>query len=53
MPAKSKKNYIVQFGSGKPGEMGTSSTELEVFDRLGVKNPKIGFVQPQKERIGL
>tara|TARA_Y100000589_G_C27091657_1_gene604179 strand:- start:32 stop:949 length:918 start_codon:yes stop_codon:yes gene_type:complete len=43
MPAKSKKNYIVQFGSGKPGEMGTSSTELEVFDRLGVKNPKIGF----------
>tara|TARA_Y100000589_G_scaffold131573_2_gene125364 strand:- start:4244 stop:5161 length:918 start_codon:yes stop_codon:yes gene_type:complete len=43
MPAKSKKNYIVQFGSGKPGEMGTGNTELEVFDRIGVKNPKIGF----------
>jgi hypothetical protein len=37
------KQYIVQFGSGKPGEMGTESTELEVFNRLGIQNPNIGF----------
>ena len=43
MPPKAKKNYIIQFGSGKPGEMGTGNTELEVFDRIGLKNPKIGF----------
>ena len=43
MPVKSKKNYIIQFGSGKPGEMGTGKTELEVFDLIGLKNPKIGF----------
>lgn len=43
MPVKSKKNYIIQFGSGKPGEMGTGGTELEVFDLIGLKNPKIGF----------
>jgi hypothetical protein len=36
-------NYIVQFGSGKPGELGTEKTEREVFKRIGIKNPKIGF----------
>ena len=40
MPVKSKK-LLIQFGSGKPGEMGTGKTELEAF--VGLKNPKIGF----------
>ena len=35
--------YIVQFGSGKPGEMGTEATEKKVFDKIGIKNPSIGF----------
>lgn len=43
MPIRTKKNYIAQFGSGKPGEMGTSQTEIEVFQKLDIKNPKIGF----------
>lgn len=43
MPTTNKNHYIVQFGSGKPGEMGTQNTELEVFQKLGIKNPKIGF----------
>ena len=39
MPPKAKKNYIIQFGSGKPGEMGTGNTELEVFRSNRSKKP--------------
>jgi hypothetical protein len=35
--------YIVQFGSGKPGEMGTEATEKMVLEKIGIKNPRIGF----------
>lgn len=35
--------FIVQFGSGKPGEMGTGDTERQVLKRIGIENPVIGF----------
>ena len=35
MPPKLKEHNSI--GSGKPGEMGTGNTELEVFDRIGLK----------------
>lgn len=41
---ENKMQYIIQFGSGKPGEMGTEKTEQEVFARLGLKNPLVGFL---------
>lgn len=42
-PLKEQKQFIVQFGSGKPGELGTEETERKVLDKIGIKNPKIGF----------
>jgi hypothetical protein len=38
------RHYVVQLGSGKPGELGTEETEYAVFDKIGLKNPKITFI---------
>ena len=40
---RNHKQYIVQFGSGKPGELGTEETERKVLERIGIKDPQIGF----------
>lgn len=35
---------IVQFGSGKPGELGTEATEQKLFAELKLDNPLVGFI---------
>lgn len=37
------RHYIIQMGSGQPGEMGTGETEKRVFQALGLKNARVLF----------
>ncbi|MCJ8346136.1 peptidase E [bacterium] len=37
------KHYIIQCGSGKPGEMGTQETEFKIIQKIGNPHLKIGF----------
>ncbi|PCJ18087.1 MAG: hypothetical protein COB02_05870 [Candidatus Cloacimonadota bacterium] len=37
------KHYIIQSGSGKPGEMGTQDTEYKIIEKFDNKSLKIGF----------
>lgn len=37
------KHYVIQSGSGKPGEMGTEQTEAKIIEKIGKKDLKIGF----------